>query len=60
VSRSVKAMEDVKILDCSVEEPFGIGGVERQHSDSMNWGGPTRPARQGGDGRSITGGTAGK
>ena len=61
MSRSVKAMEDVKILNCSVEEPFGIEGVERQQGDINELGRPYSAHRfGGGDGRSITGGTAGK
>ena len=39
----VKAMEAVKNLECSREEPSGVWGVERSDSDDGNWGGPPRP-----------------
>lgn len=38
-----KAMEGVKSLECSPEEPPGVEGAERSEGDGGNWGGPPRP-----------------
>ena len=39
----VKAMEAVKILECSREELPGVWGAERSDSGGGTWGGPPRP-----------------
>ena len=36
-------MEEVKHLECSLEEPPGVGGVERVEGDDGNRRGPPRP-----------------
>jgi hypothetical protein len=38
-----KAMEAVKILECSREGLPGVWGAERSDGDGGNWGGPPRP-----------------
>jgi hypothetical protein len=38
-----KAMEAVKILNCSRGGLLGVWGAERSDSDGGNWGGPSRP-----------------
>ena len=47
----MKAMDAVKNLNRSRQEPSGVWGVERSDSDDGNWGGPPRP----GDLRVVTG-----
>ena len=42
-SVTVKAMEGVKILECSPEELPGVEGAERLDGGGGNWGGPPRP-----------------
>lgn len=57
-SLRAKAMEGVKHLECSPEEPPGVGGAERMEGDGGNRGGPPRPGTlRSGDGtrRPITG-----
>ena len=39
----VKAMEEVKILECNLEELPGVEGSERSEGDDGNWGGLPRP-----------------
>src|SRR4051812_48244770 len=53
----VKAMEDVREPGADVDEPFGVGDVERSEGCRGNWRGPPRPRPCGGRGacRSITG-----
>ena len=40
---TAKAMEEVKSLECSLEELSGVEGVERSEGDGGNWGGRPRP-----------------
>ena len=42
---TAKAMEGVKSLECSPEEPPGVWGAERSEGGGGNWGGPPRPDR---------------
>ena len=58
----VKAMEDVLVLGAGVDEPSGVGDVERSEGDRGNWRGPPRPRPCGGweRGLSITDRRVGK
>ena len=42
-SVTAKAMEEVKSLECSLEELPGVEGVERSDGGDGNWGDPPRP-----------------
>ena len=43
----VKAMEDAWVLGAGVDEPSGVGDVERSHGCRGNWRGPPRPVAAG-------------
>ena len=39
----MKAMDEVKNLECSLKEPRGVGGAERTEGSDGNWRSPPRP-----------------
>ena len=44
----VKAMEDIWVPGAGVDEPSGVGEVERSDGCQGNWRGPARPVAAGG------------